>query len=117
MKSRLANSIIYATRGLRHVFVAELSFRLQVLASAGVIFLMLYFPLPLWQRVMLMVLIASVLVLEVINTIFERILDTFKPRIHPVVGEIKDMMAGAVLLASVVSAIVGILLFWPYLFL
>ena len=111
---RIAKSFRYACRGLGHVFASELSFRLQVLAGVAVIVLMMIFPLALWQRVMLLVLIASVLVLEVINTIFERIVDAFKPRIHPVVGEIKDMMAAAVLLASLVSAIVGLLIFLPY---
>ena len=112
--SRIVKSFGYAFRGLRHVFKSELSFRLQVLAALVVIVLMLVFPLALWQRVMLLTLIAAVLVLEVINTVFERIVDTFKPRIHPVVGEIKDMMAAAVLLASIVSAVVGILIFLPY---
>lgn len=112
---RIIKSFRYALRGLRHVFTDELSFRLQALVGAAVIFLMLWFPLALWQRVMLITLIASVLVLEVINTVFERLIDAFKPRLHPVVAEIKDMMAAAVLLASVVSAIIGILIFWPYL--
>lgn len=115
MSSRLARSIGYALKGLAHVFKTELSFRLQILAGAVVVVLMLLFPLPLWQRIILLLLIASVLVLEVINTIFERIVDTFKPRIHPVVGEIKDMMAAAVLIASITSGVVGFLLLWPYL--
>lgn len=113
---RLVKSIRYAARGLGHVYRTELSFRLQLLAAALVIVLMLIFPLMLWQRVILVLLMASVLVLEVINTIFERIVDTFKPRVHPVVGEIKDMMAAAVLIASVVAAVVGVLIFWPYIF-
>ncbi|MEK9130949.1 MAG: diacylglycerol kinase [Patescibacteria group bacterium] len=115
-KLQIVNSFRYALRGLGHVFTYELSFRLQLLASAAVVFLMLWFPLVLWQRVMLLVLIVSVLVLEVINTVFERLIDAFKPRLHPVVAEIKDMMAAAVLLASVVAAVIGLLIFWPYWF-
>lgn len=114
---RLANSFRYAVKGLKHVFASELSFRLQVLAAVVVIVLMLVFPLALWQRIILLLLIASVLVLEVINTVFERLVDTFKPRVHPVVGEIKDMMAAAVLIASIASAVVAFLLFWPYILL
>ncbi len=114
MLQRLVKSIRYALRGLANVFRSEQNFRLQVLAAIVVVVGMLAFPLPLWQRVILILLIAAVLVLEVINTVFERIVDGFKPRIHPVVGEIKDMMAAAVFLVSVVSAIIGILIFWPY---
>jgi len=49
-----------------------------------------------------------------VNSIFERISDAFKPRLHPIVKEVKDMMAGAVLLASIFSVIVGVLIFYPY---
>lgn len=112
----IVKSFRYAINGLGHVFATELSFRLQLLAGTVVVLLMMIFPLALWQRVILLLLIVSVLVLEVINTIFERLVDAFKPRMHPVVAEIKDMMAGSVLLASIVSAIVGILIFWPYWF-
>lgn len=111
---RLIKSFFYAIRGLRTVFVSELSFRLQILASLVVIFLMFWFPLALWQRIILMALVAAVLVLEVLNTVVERLVDAFKPRVHPVVAEVKDMMAGAVLIAALVAAIVGILVFWPY---
>lgn len=114
MQSRLVKSLRYAVKGLGEVFRSELSFRLQLAAAGVVIVLMMVFPLLIWQKIILLLLIGCVLVLEVINTVFERIVDTFKPRAHPVVGEIKDMMAAAVLIASVIATIVGFLLFWPY---
>lgn len=111
---RLVKSMRYAVRGLITVFRTELSFRLQTLAALVVIVLMYVFPLSQWQRVILFMLIGFVLTLEVVNTIFERLVDAFKPRVHPVVAEIKDMMAAAVLISSVLSLIVGVIIFWPY---
>jgi len=104
----------YALRGLVHVFQTEASFRVQVVAAIVVLVLMNLFPLEIWEKIILLLLIGSVLVLEVINSVLERLVDTFKPRVHPVVAELKDMMAGAVLVSSVISAIVGILIFWKY---
>ena len=69
----------------------------------------------MWERVALLLLITAVLVLELINSVFERISDGLKPRLHPMVKDIKDIMAGAVFLSSLVAAIIGILIFWPYL--
>ncbi|MEK7665903.1 MAG: diacylglycerol kinase [Patescibacteria group bacterium] len=106
--------IHYATRGLFHVFQTEVSFRVQLGVAIVVLVMMNVYPLMNWERIILLLLIGSVLVLEVINSVLERLVDSFKPRVHPVVGEIKDMMAGAVLVSSVVSAIVGVLIFWPY---
>jgi undecaprenol kinase/diacylglycerol kinase (ATP) len=112
---RLVKSFRYALRGLAHVAKTELSFQIQLAISVVVVLFMFAFPLMTWQRIILILLIAAVLILEVINTIFERIVDTFKARVHPVVGEVKDMMAAAVLIASTVAAIVGLLIFLPYL--
>jgi diacylglycerol kinase len=56
-----------------------------------------------------------VLVLELMNSIFERMVDILKPRIHHYVEDIKDIMAGTVLVASLGSALIGLLIFWPYI--
>lgn len=104
----------YAMRGLIHVFQTEASFRVQVVFAILVLILMNVYPLASWQRIILLLLIGSVLVLEVINSVLERLVDSFKPRMHPVVGQVKDMMAGAVLVSSVISAIVGLMILWPY---
>ena len=108
-------SVRYAIRGLWFVFWHEHSFRVQIFVALSVVVAMLYFPLSMWERVALLLLITAVLVLELINSVFERISDGLKPRLHPMVKDIKDIMAGAVFLSSLVAAIIGILIFWPYL--
>lgn len=112
---KLFRSFYHAFHGLFVVAKTELSFRIQLFIGTLVIVLAFLLPLALWERIILILLVAAVLILEVINSIFERLVDTFKPRLNPMVGEIKDIMAAAVLLASIVAAVVGILLFWPYL--
>lgn len=104
----------YAFRGLIHVFQTEPSFRFQILAAFVVLVLMNIYPLAHWERIILLLLIGSVLVLEVVNSVLERLVDSFKPRVHPIVAQVKDMMAGAVLVSSLISAIVGLMIFWPY---
>ena len=68
-----------------------------------------------WEAVALTFCVFSVLILELLNTILERLVNLFKPRIHPYAKVIKDMMAAAVLLASLSATIVGILIFSQYL--
>ena len=74
----------------------------------------MYFRIPRSHLLILFVMIAAVLSLEIINSIFERIIDGFKPRIHPIVRDVKDAMAGAVLIVSLISILVGVVIFWPY---
>lgn len=110
----LVKSFSHACRGVKTLIKDEQSFRLQIFAALAVIFLSIIFPLSIFEIITVLLLVASVLILEMINSIFERLVDTFKPRIHPVVGEIKDIMAAAVLIASIFSAVIGTVIFLPH---
>jgi diacylglycerol kinase len=84
-------------------------------AGLIVLILALYFNVKVWEAVALLLVIMLVLVLELINSIFERIVDVLKPRMHPYVEVVKDIMSATVLIASLGAIIVGILIFYPYL--
>ncbi|TAL49753.1 diacylglycerol kinase family protein [Patescibacteria group bacterium] len=112
---RFFKSFQHALRGVIVVFSAEQSFRIQVYVALFVVVAGFFFQIKTYEWILLILLIGSVLTLEIINSIFERIVDSFKPRIHPMVKDIKDSMAGAVLLVSVIAAIVGITIFYPHL--
>jgi diacylglycerol kinase len=107
-------SFAHAVRGARTLIKTEQSFRVQTVVGLVVLVLMTVFPLATFERIAVLFLVAMVLVLEMLNSIFERLVDTFKPRIHPVVGEIKDIMATVVLLASIFAAVIGLIIFVPH---
>jgi diacylglycerol kinase len=79
-----------------------------------VVLAMVFFRVTLPEAIVLTMMIVCVLVLEVINTIFEKLVDILKPRMHTYVGIIKDMMAATVLLASVGAALIAAMVFIPY---
>jgi diacylglycerol kinase len=56
-----------------------------------------------------------ILVVELVNTVVERVVDILKPRVHPYVKLIKDMMAAVVLISAVFASAIGIIIFYPYL--
>lgn len=111
---KFSHSLSYAAKGFRFVFQHEQNFRIQLVMSVVVIVAMLYFHISGTQAVLLVLSMALVLILEVVNSVFEQLVDLLKPRLHYVVGEIKNMMAAAVLLASLAAAVVGGVIFWPY---
>lgn len=117
MKSpSLTKSFAHAWRGIRLCFKMERSFRIQLLIALVVCVAATVFPLEIWKRIAVAFVIMSVLVLELLNSSIERLVDLVKPRLHDYVADIKDLMAAAVLLASCVAVVVGIVIFWPYLF-
>jgi diacylglycerol kinase len=112
--SRLIKSFSAAARGLVHVFKSEQNFRIQVLLGALVLLGAFFLPLQTWERILVILLVLLVLLVEILNTVFEYFSDLLKPRLHHYIYIIKDVMAGAVLLTSVVALVIGIIIFYPY---
>ena len=103
-----------AGRGIAHVFGKEQNFRLQVAISFLILIVMFFLPLRIWETVVLILLIMMVLTMEILNTAFENFSDLFKPRIHPYVRVVKDLMAGAVLITAIGSLIIGLIILLPF---
>lgn len=111
---KLKKSFGYALRGIRLVFRSEQNFRIQLVFGLFALALGVFFHISGTRFLFLVTVIILVLILECINTAIEYIADIVKPRLSGQVEMIKDIMAGAVLLASVLSVIIGICIFWPY---
>ncbi len=106
---------VHALHGLRHVYQHERSFRIQSAVAVCVLMAGLVIRLDTWEYILLVLLCISVLTLEVLNSAVEVVLDILKPRLSAQVGVAKDIMAGAVLLVSVCSAVIGAILFFPHI--
>ena len=106
-------SLRHALRGLRTVARHEHSFRLQLLGLVIIVISLFVLDLAVWEQIMLILLSAAVLIMEVLNSIVERITDGLKPRLSPLVKEVKDMMAGAVLLTVLAASIIGVMILIP----
>ncbi len=112
---RLKRSFWHALGGLWYALRRELNLQIELLAGILVVITMLILPIQKWEGVVLVIMITWVLVLEVLNTLLERLVNLLKPRIHPYVGTLKDLMAAAVFLSAAGAAVVGLIIFWPYL--
>lgn len=106
-------SLRHAFRGVVLVFRTEQSFRLQMIAAAAVLGLGAGIGVSKLEFVELLAASIGVLTLELVNSIFERLVDAFKPRLHPLVQEVKDIMAATVLLAAFFAAAIGLMIFLP----
>lgn len=118
MKSikRLTRSFRHSFRGVVHIFQSEQNFRIQSTVAFLVIILAFFFQIRAWEKIILILASMTVLVLELVNTVIERVIDVLKPRMHGYVRDVKDMMAATVLISSIGALVIGILIFWPYVF-
>ncbi len=108
-------SFEYAIKGIKATIWAEHNFRIHLFAGAAVIGLGFYLHISPHEWLWLVVAIALVLICEMINTAIEKLIDLTEPDHDPVAGKVKDMAAGAVLIAAIAATIIGVIIFWPYL--
>jgi diacylglycerol kinase len=113
MLTSLVRSFSHALRGFRICFVGERNFRIHVAAGLLAVSASFALPMLMWQRIMVWFVVVLVLVLELVNSSIERVVDLVKPQLHERAGEIKDLMAGAVLLASLFAVLIGLIMFLP----
>lgn len=112
---RFFRSVRHAVRGIFSVYRTEQNFRIQCFGALIANTLAMILPLSWENRLIILIVSASVLVLELVNSAVERLLDLLKPRLNEYAGEVKDVMAGAVLVASLCAVVVGVCIFWPYM--
>lgn len=111
---RLFKSFRRASLGFISAFKEEQNFRIQLVAALSVIIIGLMFGIEIWQWVVVIMIIFLVLILEIVNSVIERLVDISQPRIHHYAATIKDLMATTVFLSSILSIIIFILIFGPY---
>lgn len=113
--SKYVQSFGYAFSGIKKVFLAERNFRFHSLAAILVV--SLGFTLNITQTEWLFVVLAigMVITAEALNTAIEKLVDLVSPEKNTKAGWVKDVAAGAVLLASICAFVIGLLVFVPYL--
>jgi len=112
--SNVLKSFKYAFSGISYVLKTSRNFKIQLIFA--VITLMIGFLQQISQsnNVILIATIMSVLILEILNTSIESIVDLVVKKEFSSLAKIsKDTSAGAVLLASINSVIIAVYIFVP----
>ncbi|MEO8713100.1 MAG: diacylglycerol kinase family protein [Parafilimonas sp.] len=112
-RQALNKTFITAFNGIRYFFKTERNGKIQACVAALVILAGLYFRLSSIEWIFILLCIGAVLGLEMINSALEHICNLVHKEYHPVIKTIKDVSAGAVLLVSIISVLVGLIIFLP----
>ncbi|QEN06282.1 diacylglycerol kinase family protein [Thiospirochaeta perfilievii] len=113
------NSVLFkfkcAFKGLFIAFTSDNSFKIHFAATISVIFsaILLEFSKSDWMIIIL--LIGLVLVAELFNTAIEFLVKLFTDDYHELAEKILDISAGAVLLSVIISIIIAVFIYLPYL--
>ena len=106
----------YALNGLKEAFMRERNFRIHLFVTVLVIAFSFYVKLSAIEWSLILIMIQTVLIAELVNSLLERIIDYIKPEYHIQAKIIKDVAAAVVLIAAIFSVIVGLIVFIPKIF-
>jgi diacylglycerol kinase len=110
---KLFKSFAYAFTGIKTTFTSETNFKIHLLAAIIVITLGIVLNITVMEWVIIIFCIALVIIIEMINTAIEKLCDVVHKGAHPVIKMVKDIAAGAVLVAAASSLIIGFIIFLP----
>ena len=110
-KQSFITAIINAFNGIYYGFHNERNLKIQGGISFLCIVAGIIFNLNTYEWILTLLCITGVITTELLNTCLELLCDFIEPKRHPIIGRIKDISAGAVLFSSIISCIIGSLIF------
>lgn len=113
---KLGTSFKVAFSGLGYALKKENTFKAGVIVALVIIFFAFYYPLTPAERAIIFLTIFAVLAMELMNMQVERTTNLIDLKDNSKIKTIKDLAAGAVLILVIMAAVVGALIFIPYIF-
>lgn len=112
-KDPLHKSFSYAFEGIFTCIRNERNMKIHIAVSALVVIAGWILGLSITEWCICLGLFGLVMALELVNTAVEAVVDLVTTKRHPLAKIAKDTAAGAVLIAAIMAAIVGLLIFVP----
>ena len=112
---RIFRACGHALVGLKTAFQDNIAFKQEVCLSVLIIPMALFFGVDVIEQTILIGSWFLVLIVEIINSTLEDVVDRISLEIHPLSKKIKDMGAAAVLLAIINAGVVWVVILISHL--
>ena len=110
-RQNLARSFVHAFQGIGHFLRHERNGRIHLVAAVNAIALSVALHISAAEWLIVLLCTGMVLSLEMVNAALETLCNHVQPGIHPAIKIVKDVSAGAVLCAAIISATAGCIIF------
>ncbi|MBS0877053.1 MULTISPECIES: diacylglycerol kinase [unclassified Tatumella] len=111
---RIIKAAGYSWQGLRAAWRHEAAFRQEAVLAAVAVIVACWLNVDTVTRILLIGSVVLVVIVEVLNSAIEAVVDRLGPEIHPLSGRAKDLGSAAVFLALLLAAFVWIALLWQW---
>ncbi|WP_251555022.1 diacylglycerol kinase family protein [Neobacillus muris] len=109
-------SFSYAAEGIKHGAIQERNMRFHICSGIAAVLLAYFFSITKTEWLVILIAIGGMFALELMNSAVERVVDMVTSEFHPLAKQAKDLAAGAVLVYALFCALIGIIIFWPYIY-
>lgn len=109
------HSFGYAWQGIRCCVGKEQNLSFHLIAAVVVMTAGFALGISRVEWMIIVLCIGVVIAAELFNTAIEKLVDLASPGRHTLAGQVKDIAAGAVLVCAASAAIIGLIIFVPYL--
>lgn len=105
----------YAWKGIRCCVGKEQNLSFHLIATVVTVIAGFLLEITRTDWMIVILCIGVVIAAELFNSAIEKLVDLVSPERHPIAGQVKDIAAGAVLVCAATAAIIGLIVFIPYL--
>ena len=103
----------FSIKGLKSAWKHEAEFRQEAVLALAMLPITLLANVSTTERVLLIMSVMIVLIVELLNSAIEAVVDRVGDEIHPLSGQAKDIASAAVFMSLILCAITWAIVLWP----
>ncbi|MGK9173591.1 diacylglycerol kinase [Yokenella regensburgei] len=112
--TRIIKAAGYSWKGVRAAWINEAAFRQEAVAVILAIIIACFLDVDAITRVLLIGSVVLVMIVEILNSAIEAVVDRIGAEFHELSGRAKDMGSAAVLMAILVAIFTWVSLLWSH---
>ncbi|PLR31120.1 diacylglycerol kinase [Chimaeribacter californicus] len=113
---RIYKAAGYSVKGVIAAWKNEAAFRQEAIVVIPAMLLAFWLDVSTVERILMVCSLGLILIVEIINSAIEAIVDRIGPELHPLSGRAKDLGSAAVALAIILTLFVWAMVLLPRLF-
>lgn len=111
-RTTFRDSALCAARGLFRGISNERNIKIQIMIGSAIILTAILLGISKTYLITIMVVCFLVVILEMFNRGFEKLIDLISPEYNKEFGRVKDIMAGVVLLTFIMAMIISFMILY-----
>ncbi|MGL4616022.1 MAG: diacylglycerol kinase [Shewanella sp.] len=113
---RIFRATGFSMKGLKAAWIHEAAFRQELILTVLMLPIALFVEISTLERLLLIFTLFIVLIVELLNSAIEAVVDRVGSEIHPLSGQAKDIASAAVFLSLMLCGITWLTILTPVFF-